>query len=613
MNSAQPPPHQGELLDYELRVQRYGLQKLWAWLRTPRGLWTTAALVILLTLVWQTPAIYRAVRIKRVKALIAESEAAHRLGDPASETRLLAEATRLLPGHAITWRARAHHCEREGDSTALVMYHALLVSNGATLDDAVRACRLTGLRGAPNTCAQMLVLAERIKGASEHPALLSLRARTLAIRGAWSDAIALAQRAAGSAEAGASERLMLAMLLLGSADQGEKAERLPTAKRAVAMLDTLATGADATALDALTALVGLAQHPMVAELVAEHNVLAWLAAVESHPAASASLRVRAWNLRLATERDAPEKVFSAFLEKWRNSEPPECLEAARWLSLHGRPLLSLELSEPRKDLSEEWFLVHLEALGATQQWAEALARLDAAAGPAATLASPLRAAFRLTASAKLGLPVQPDETWREIQIQLQSEPVRIRLFIAHYAEASGENKQAAAIYRGILTDFTTGASLELGMSRESRLACYKGLLRNLPATAPAAEVAPFAQALAEDFPEIESARSEALYLRALAGGADSTLDADIAQWRQQSPSAPLQVATSALVTFSSGDAAAAAGFFDDVKIDWSATPDRIKAVRFAVLATIGRTEEAQTMRNNIREGNLRPEELELLR
>ncbi len=613
MNTAQPPPQQGKLLDYELRVQRHGVQKLWAWLRRPRGMVMATALVILLVLVWQAPAIYRAVRVKRVKALLAESEAAHRLGDVGSATRLLAEASHLLPTHALTWRARAHHYERKGDSTALVMYHTLLGNRGATLDDAVRACRLAGSQGIPDTCVQMLAVAERIEGASKHPALLALRARTLTASGAWGDAIALAQRAVANPKAAAPERLMLAVLLMGSAERGNRAEGLPKAKRAVAMLDSHAVGADATALDALTALVGLAHHPMVAQLVAEHEVSAWLAAAESHPTASPSLKVRAWNLRLAAERDASEKVFSDFLEKWRDSEPTECLEAARWLSLHGRPLLSLELSESRKDLSEEWFLVHLEALGATQQWAAALERLDAPTGPATTLSSPLRSAFRLTACAKLGLLVKPDETWREIQVQLQSEPVRIRLFIARYAEASGENKQAATIYRGILTDFTTGASLDLRMNRESKLACHTGLLRNLPSTAPAAEVAPVALALAEDFPELESARGEALYLRALAGGADATLREDVAQWRERSPSAPLQVATAALFALRSGDADAAAGLIDKAEIDWRTAPDRIKAVRVAALAATGRTEEAQAMRAKIRESNLRREEAALLR
>lgn len=613
MNHVQPPPHQEELLDYELRVARYGWRKWGAWLCTPRGRWTAAVLGVVLLLVWQAPTILRAIRVQRVLGLIAKSEAARSRGDTATEGRLLTEAFQLLPADARVWRARARHYESYSESVALVTYHTLLTIRGATVEDAARACRLASLRAAPETGAQMLAVAERVEGAARHPAFLALRARILAARGDWSEAIALAERAAEAGEAAAPERLSLAMLLLRANERGDAAERTATGRRAVAMLDILAQQMDATGRDALTALVGLAQNPRFSELVAGHDVRTWLAATERHPAADAALQVRAWNLRLASERDAADQVFADFVARWREAEPAAGLEAARWLNLQGRPLLSLEISEPHRDLSEDWFLVHLEALGATQQWAQARDRLETPTGPATTLARPLRAVFLLTARAKVGEPVQPDEVWRDIQLQLQTEPVRIRLFIARYAEASGENKQAAAIYRGVLSDFAANTALDLQLHRETKLACYTGLLRNLPATAPAADVAPYVQALAEDFPEIESARGDALYLRALAGEKDAALREEIAQWRQRAPSSDVAVVTAALIALRAGEAAEASRLLDAAPIDWRTAPDRWKAVRVAALTAAGRAEDAQALRTRIRASHLRPEEAALLR
>lgn len=597
---------------YELELERHGWRKLIPWLRTVPGMGSVAALVGVIVLVWQAPQIYRAAKVWRVERLIAQCEKAGRLGDEATETRLLRKAFTLLPAHALTWRTLAHYHERRGEGAALMAYQRLLATEQATADDAIRACRQAALRGSPDVSAKILELAGKIEGAREHPAVFALRARMLAAGNSWNDALALAQKAAGQAGGEGPEKLLLATMLLQAADRAPVAQRLPLAERAVALLAELATRPDDTAVEALSMLISLARQPAAAQLLAGRDIHAWIEAAERHPKASARLRVLAWNLQLIGKRDAPEKFFSAFLEKWRDSLLPQRLEAARWLNQNGRSALCLELSSPQKEVSEDWFLVHLDALAATGQWTAVLEHLDAKTGQAAAMSGALRALFRFRARTELRQPLDADETWRDIQIQLQNEPARTQVFIAQYAEKTGNLKQAALIYRRVLDDSSATVSLDHTVPREAKLAAYTGLIRSLPATTPLAEMLPLVEALAADFPELEEAQNDAIYLRLLSGNGNDKMREGIAKLLQGSAAMLAYRSTAALLELRAGNVAAADKLYDGWKIDWDTAADRFKAVRAAVLAAAGRPQEAREMRAGIRESNLRPEEAALL-
>ena len=612
MKHVPPPVPVEELGDYELRVRRYGLQNLVPFLRSARGKWAVAALVAFAILAWNARGIYRVTKIWRVEKLVAQCEAAERAGDEATAARLLHEAYKLLTAHPLTWRARAHYFETREVGAALVAYLQLLGSARATVDDAVRGSRLAGLRGSPDTRKQFVELVQRIAGAGDQPAVLALRARALAAAGSWDDAVALAQKASDLSHGEAPEGLLLAITLLEAADRGDGVERLPSAERAVALLADLALGADATAVDALTALVSLARNPAAPQLFAARDIDAWVAAVERHPKASARLRVSAWNLRLVGQREDAEKVFAAFLDKWRESPLPERLEAARWLNQKGRARLGLELSGPQKEVSGDWFLVHLDALAAIGDWAAVLAQVDGQSGQAKTMSGALRTLFRLRARAEMREPFDADEAWRDIQIQVRSEPSGTRVIFAQYAEKVGEVKRAESIYQHLLADLSAVASLDSRLGRESKLACYQGLLRTQPLTTPAAEMARIARAFAAEFPEIKDARNEAMYLRLLAGEVDEAMRAGIPGLLQSAPTLADRT-TAALFELCLGNPEAALKIYDGVEIDWSSAPDGFKAVGNAVFAAAGRPEEARKLRTLIRETKLRPEELALLR
>lgn len=613
MNEPLPPtPLEEEQPSYELEHERRGLRKLVPWLRTAPGLLCVAALIVGGMLLWKAPEIYRAAKIWRVKRLVAECEQAQRIGDEASETRLLRKAFTLLPAHAVTWRALAQYHERRGEPAALLAYSQLLATKQATVEDAVRASRQAALRGSLESAQKILGLAEQLDGTAALPAVIALRARILAYADSWKDAVALAQKAVETPGADAPEKLLLANLLLQAADRAPVADRLPLAQRAVNLLAELAPRSDDTAVEALGLLMGLARQPAAAQLLAGHDVPAWIDAAQQHPKANARLRVLSWNLQLAGKREDPDKFFADFLEKSRNVPLAQRLEATRWLNQNGRARLSLELSGPHKAESEEWFLVFLDSLASTGDWAAVLQSLDAKTGQAEVMPDALRSLFRLRARSELKQPVNGEEAWRDIQIQLQSEPVQTQVYVAQYAEKTGQLKHAASIYRRVLNEAPTPGSIGNTMPREARLVCYTGLIRALPANAPVAEVLPLVEGLVAEFPELEEARNDAIYLRLLTGKVTDAMRDESAKLLERSTAMLAYRTTAALVELRSGNKAAADKLYEGWKIDWETAADRFKAVRAAVLAAVGRTEDAQAMRSKVKVSNLRPEEVALL-
>jgi hypothetical protein len=597
---------------YELELERRGWRKIGPWLRTTPGVVSMVVLALAAVLGWQAQPIYRVLKVWRVERLLAQCAEAERAGDDAAETRLLRKAFTLLPADARTWRALAHYHERRGESAAIVAYQQLLAAKDATLEDAARASRTAALRAPPEPGRKILELAEKMIGARDLPGVMALRARLLGAANSWDAALALAQQAAETPGADAVERLIFANLLLQAADRAPTEQRLPLAQRAVRLLAELATRPDDTAVEALSALISLARQPAAAQLLAGHDVAAWIEAAERHPKASARLRVLAWNLQLIGKRDDAEKFFADFLEKSREVPLAQRLEAARWLNQNARARLSLELSTPQKDVSQDWFLVYLDALAATNGWRRVLDSLQAKTGQAAVMPGALRALFSLRARSELREQVDLEETWRDILIQLQNEPVQTQIYVAQYAEKTGQLKHAATIYRKVLQEGASPASLERSVPREARLVCYTGLIRAMPPTAPAAEIQPLMEELVAEFPELEEARNDAIYLHLLTGQPSDATRRDIAKLLERNPSMLAYRTTAALLELRAGNTAAADKLYAEWKIDWDTAPDRFKVVRAAILAALGQRDEAAALRAKVQPANLRPEEAALL-
>jgi hypothetical protein len=224
----------------------------------------------------------------------------------------------------------------------------------------------------------------------------------------------------------------------------------------------------------------------------------------------------------------------------------------------------------------------------------------------------LRAVFALRARTELGEPQDKDEKWRDIQILLTNETVQNQLYVAQYAEKVGEPRQASVIFRRLLDRATSGSTFTEGLSREEKLACYSGVIRHTPETAPAAELLPVFDALSDAFPDMDEAANDAIYLRLLIGETNDRMPERLKSLLQKNPAVLAYRTTFALYELRAGHAAAAAKLYDGWQIDWATAPDRFKVVRSAVLRAAGHDDEAQSLSAAIDSKKLRPEEAKLL-
>lgn len=596
---------------YELEVELGWWQRVGLWLRSGKGIAVVVVLVLALTLFFSGKTLYRSAKIWRASRLIARSEEAGRLKNFAEQFKLLREAFVIAPSTPVTIRAAARYHESRGESAALPLYESLLATKEATAEDKLRACRL-GFNFGKNDFARKLLDELRASEESKNkPGVIALEAQLAASEGKWPQALTLARKAASSPEAKGEEKLVLAALLsrasAGAQSGGEKLR-----DEAIDVLVSLIDSTDDSGAQAINGLISIAREKGAAKLLAGRDVAKWVEAAARHAALQPRMRVAAWDLMLVANPADAGQTLAAFLEKWRDAPLPDRLEAARWLNQHGKPAMSLQISEPQIETSSDWFLVYLDSLAATGRWDAVLEKLKTPTGSAAAMPAALRAVFVMRSRTELGQKFDKSESWRDIQILVPTETVQNQLYIAQYAEKTGEARQATAIFRRLLDESRPTSKMKRDLSKEEMFACYSGVIRLTPENAPATELLPLFEGLVENFPDLAEAANDAVYLRLLTGDRDEKLRERARELLAKNPTILAYRTTAALSELRAGNAAAAAQLYEGWQIDWATAQDRFKVVRVAVLEAAGKKEDAQALRDSIAANKLRPEEAKLL-
>ncbi len=587
-------------------------RRLLAWLGTWKGVLTVVLLVAGIVALFNARTLYDSAKWWRAARLIARSEEAGKRGDDAEEFRLLRQAYVLFPSKPLTLRAVARYHEKRGEGAAMMLYQRLLETQSATMDDSIRACRIALLGGNAEVGKKLLAEIRQKEELRERPEVLALEAQLLAIEGSWDAAVAMARKAAALPEDRDAQEFVLASLLVQAAEHAPDSARTRMRSEAVDLLGKLVSCPDQPGIEAIAALTTLARQPAAGPLLAGREVGAWVDAAARHPRANPRVRVAAWDLRLAAAPSDSENVFRDFLAKWRDAVPDDQLEAARWLNQRGRPAMSLELSTPHRDASADWLLVNLDALAATNRWDAVLERLQNPASQAAKLQGTVRALFAMRARTELHQPFDRADVWRDIQILARNETVHDQLYVAQYAERTGEREQAAIVYRRLLGRTGGDSTLDGGLSMEEKMTCHSGLIRAVSPTAPASEVLPLVEAMTADFPGVDEAVNDAIYLRLLTGSFNDAMPARLRPLLQKNPALLAYRTTLALYELRAGHSQSAASLYEGWKIDWRTAPDRFKAVRVAVLDRSGHADEAEELRATVDAGKMRPEEVALL-
>ena len=588
-------------------------RRMAAWLRTWKGVLALVLVIGGAASLLNARTLYDGAKSWRAERLIAHSEDAGKRGDEAEEFRLLREAFIVYPAKPMTLRAVARYHEKRGEGAAMMLYERLLETQAATLDDSIRACRVALNGGNADLGRKLLGELRQKAEVSQRPDVLMLEAQLLALDGSWDAALATARKAVALKTDHAAEDLVLASLISRAAERAPEATQTRMRSEAIDVLAGLVNLPEQAGIEAINALVMLARQPTAAALLAGRNVSAWVDAAAQHPKSNPRLRVAAWDLRLAATPSDSEDIFRAFVAKWRDAAVLDQLEAARWLNQRGKSGMSLELSTPLKDSSADWLLVHLDALAAMNRWDTALEHLQNPSGQAAKLQGTMRALFTMRARTELKQTFNREDAWRDIQILARNETVHDQLYVAQYAERTGERQQSAIIYRRLLDQAKAASPLGSGLSDEEKLTCHSGLIRAASATAPVSELLPLLEAMSADFPNIGEAANDAIYLRLLTGDFNEQMAGKLRPLLQQNPALLAYRTTLALYELRAGHASDAAKLYEGWQIDWATAPDRFKAVRVAVLDACGHAGEAQTLRAAIDPLNLRPEERALLK
>ena len=152
----------------------------------------------------------------------------------------------------------------------------------------------------------------------------------------------------------------------------------------------------------------------MAPLLAGRDFDAIVATAEKHPGGGAALKVNAWNLRVAARLSEREAVIREFFDHFKvDPSSLNRLEAARWLNQQGIHKMVIELAEPSKLESKDWFALYLDATAAQGHW-EDIHRVLSSEDHQIPLAPVLRKLFDFRAQMETGHHPDADSSWQDI-------------------------------------------------------------------------------------------------------------------------------------------------------------------------------------------------------
>ena len=587
------------------------LFRLRLWTSGWRGALVLSVLIVPSLVIWKGEDAYNSMKMWRAQSLINQAEAALVRGDNKESESLLNQATVLIHRQPIMLRAVARFQVATYNLEALNTYRALLETSEATAMDKVAMCRQAFRAGQPELASAVIDELGNLPGPEDMAVLLALKAEKLAADGHWPEAVQLARQAgnsAGNEEEKAYSRKVLARLLLLPPPQWAT-EAQPT--EGLDLMSSLALRQDALGLEALEILVNLSRNPQMAPLLAGRDFDAIVATAEKHPGGGAALKVNAWNLRVAARLSEREAVIREFFDHFKvDPSSLNRLEAARWLNQQGIHKMVIELAEPSKLESKDWFALYLDATAAQGHW-EDIHRVLSSEDHQIPLAPVLRKLFDFRAQMETGHHPDADSSWQDILLASRTANTSDQLYVAGYAERIGFPMHAAKIYEQLLNRVEALLSEADRLGRSRRLACYIGLLRNSAGNRPLEDLCKLVRKFADEFPEIDEVQNDSAYLALLAEGDLDGAEKTARRLLLQKPELLSYRTTLALTELKRKRITEAADVYRGYSIDWETAPDRYKAVYAAVMRASGRTSEADQVASRISVANLRPEELRL--
>jgi len=221
----------------------------------------------------------------------------------------------------------------------------------------------------------------------------------------------------------------------------------PSARaNALARLGKSAEGKTATSLDAL---VVLAQNTLSAPADSSdstRNEARRLAsALENHPLAKAKHKLLAFDLRMHADPTQREQLIARAIADWKDSEPADRLDLARWLNSKGEFQRAIDTIPLEKAVqSSDLFLQHLDALAGLGRWKEVEQLLRSGRFP---LDPFLEAMYLARCNSQLGEQTASANNWQRA-LEAAAGDARKLITLAQYAEQNNNSEIAEAAYNG---------------------------------------------------------------------------------------------------------------------------------------------------------------------
>jgi hypothetical protein len=430
-----------------------------------------------------------------------------------------------------------------------------------------------------------------------HPtAADQLLAAQLAIRrNAANDAHDAIERVATDSGASGRQKLQAAVLELAIA-----VEHPDWRSDAWSKLKSIARGADAAALDALTVLAQSLQNAQTTPEGFPFSAAELARALETHPLARAPHRLLAKDLEIRDTPDKRDELMTAAVQQWKGAtDPADVTALATWLNGKGEFQRVLDAIPLERALqTREVFLQYVDSLGGLGRWADIKQLLETERFP---LDPVIALMYLARCNAQLGEKTAADNNWQRALEAAGGDAGKL-ISVAGYAEKNGAAEIARAAY-----EQAAAASPKLRVAQQGRLRIAQAQRDTKQLHAVLAD-------MLKQWPNDTAVQNDEAYTRLLLLGGKTdpeelkAIDERAGQLVKQEPASLPHRTLLALVRLRQDRAVDALHVYDNIQVAAQALTPSALAVHAAVLRANGNNTDADAEAKQIPANSLLPEE-----
>src|SRR5438874_4702311 len=540
-------------------------------------------------------------------------------------------AYQLRPTEPQSVRAIARFLSRTRQPDALEFWQQLEKLTPLTREDRQDEAAIAIMTGEISRAEVAVQALLECKGAD--PVGWLLAAQLAIQKGSADDAMSALTKIFNDADATEEQQLQAALLELALASGSEAIDERAT--DAWSRIEKISRGKSATALDALVLLArqSMTQSPNSVRLIATTSDEI-RRALENHPLSKAPQKLIALDLiehgdvRAGLADSRRDELIARGIQQFKDGDPSDLLTLAIWLNSKRefeKTLAAIPLEKAL--LGRDLFLQYLDALGGLERWGEIKQLLE---GDRYPLDPVVQGMYLARCSAQLGEKAAAENNWQRAREAAAGDPGKL-ITLGDYAEKNGIVDVAQSAFDNAAIQ---SPKLRLAQQGRLRLAQRSGDTGKIHAVlADMLKIWPNDDAvqndegytrlllMSEQQAEVESKKDKQ--------GESSELLAPSSDL--QTPSSELQALSAlaeklvernprslphrtflALARLKQNRAADALSVYENITVARGALTPSALAVHAAVLAANGKTEEAKSEVEQIKIGNLLPEERALV-